>query len=56
KISDRVLTPEGKRIAAERHEFMELFFERLEREIKGAEHAAGAKAPAGTVTMRRDRD
>ncbi|MBW2522101.1 MAG: HD domain-containing protein [Deltaproteobacteria bacterium] len=56
KIRNRVLTPEGKRIAAERHEFMELFFERLEREIKGAEHAAGAKAPAGTVTMRRNRD
>ena len=36
KIKDRMLTPEGKRLAAERHDFMELFFERLEREVKGA--------------------
>jgi uncharacterized protein len=45
KIRDRVLTPEGKRIAAERHEFMEIFFQRLEREIKGAEHGAGGTEP-----------
>jgi len=37
KIKDRMLTPEGKRLAKERHGFMELFFERLEREVKGAE-------------------
>lgn len=37
KIKDRMLTPEGKRLAAERHDFMEVFFERLERETKGAE-------------------
>lgn len=37
KIRDRMLTPEGKRLAAERHEFMEVFFERLERETKGAD-------------------
>ena len=36
KVKDRMLTPEGKRLAAERHDFMELFFERLEREVKGA--------------------
>ena len=37
KIKDRMLTPEGRRLAEERHEFMEVFFERLERETKGAE-------------------
>jgi uncharacterized protein len=37
KIKDRMLTPEGKRLAAERHDFMEVFFDRLERETKGAE-------------------
>jgi uncharacterized protein len=38
KIKDRMLTPEGKRLAEERHDFMEIFFERLEREIKGAQN------------------
>lgn len=33
KVKDRMLTPVGKRLAEERHAFMELFFERLEREI-----------------------
>ena len=37
KIKDRMLTSEGKRLAEERHNFMEVFFERLERETKGAE-------------------
>jgi len=36
KIKDRMLTPEGKRLAKERHAFMEIFFERLEREIRGS--------------------
>jgi uncharacterized protein len=36
KIKDRMLTPEGRRLAEERHDFMEVFFERLERETKGA--------------------
>jgi len=36
KVKDRMLTPEGKRLAEERHDFMEVFFERLEREVKGA--------------------
>jgi uncharacterized protein len=40
KIKDRMLTPEGKRLAEERHHFMEVFFERLERETKGAESMA----------------
>jgi uncharacterized protein len=40
KIKDRMLTPEGKRLAEERHVFMEVFFERLERETKGAENIA----------------
>lgn len=34
-IRDRMLTPRGKELAEERHHFMEIFFERLEREIKG---------------------
>lgn len=37
KVKERMMTPEGKRLAAERHDFMEIFFERLERETKGAE-------------------
>ena len=40
KIKDRMLTPEGRRLANERHDFMEVFFERLERETKGAESVA----------------
>jgi uncharacterized protein len=40
KIKDRMLTPEGRRLAEERHVFMEVFFERLERETKGAESMA----------------
>jgi uncharacterized protein len=37
KVKDRMLTPEGRRLADERHDFMELFFQRLEREIKGSD-------------------
>ncbi len=33
KVKDRMLTPVGRRLAAERHAFMEVFFQRLEREI-----------------------
>jgi len=33
KVKERMLTPVGKRLAQERHAFMEVFFERLEREI-----------------------
>ena len=36
KIKDRMLTPLGKQLAAERHEFMEIFFKRLESEINQA--------------------
>jgi uncharacterized protein len=36
KVKDRLLTPEGQRLAEERHAFMEVFFERLEREVNGA--------------------
>lgn len=43
KIKDRMLTPEGKRLAAERHDFMEVFFERLERETKGSQNMSGDK-------------
>ena len=37
KVKDKMLTREGKRLAEERHDFMKLFFERLEREIKGSD-------------------
>ena len=39
KVKDKMLTQEGKRLAEERHDFMELFFQRLEREIKGSDRA-----------------
>ena len=39
KIKDKMLTREGKRLAEERHDFMVLFFQRLEREIKGSDRA-----------------
>ncbi|MFA5931674.1 MAG: HD domain-containing protein [archaeon] len=35
KIKDKLYTKEGKRIAKERHEFMEEFFERLNKETEG---------------------
>lgn len=35
KIRDRMLTAEGRRIAEERHEFMETFFERFLHECEG---------------------
>ena len=35
KIKDRMLTPEGRRIAEERHAFMEGFFQRLQEEYEG---------------------
>ncbi|MDD3159586.1 MAG: HD domain-containing protein [Candidatus ainarchaeum sp.] len=35
KIKDKLLTTEGKRLAKERHEFMEKFFERLNKEFDG---------------------
>lgn len=35
KIKDRIYTGEGKRIAAERHDFMVGFFDRLNREADG---------------------
>jgi uncharacterized protein len=34
-IRDRMLTKEGRRLAAERHEFMEAFFDRLNKEVDG---------------------
>jgi len=40
KVKDRMLTPEGRRIALERHDFMELFFKRLEKEISGGDTGA----------------
>ncbi len=36
KVKDRMLTPLGKQLAIERHDFMEIFFRRLEREIFGS--------------------
>jgi uncharacterized protein len=35
KVKDRMLTAEGKRIAKERHAFMEQFFNRLHDEVEG---------------------
>jgi uncharacterized protein len=35
KVKDMMLTPEGTRLAKERHEFMEIYFKRLEKEING---------------------
>jgi len=35
KIKDRMLTAEGRRIAEERHAFMERFFERFQQEYEG---------------------
>lgn len=35
KIKDKVITDEGKRIATERHQFMEQFFERINKEVRG---------------------
>jgi uncharacterized protein len=35
KVKDRMLTEEGKRIALERHAFMEHFFNRLHDEVEG---------------------
>ena len=35
KIKDTMLTPEGRRMAEGRHNFMKKFFSRLEREING---------------------
>jgi len=37
RVRDRLLTPAGADIARSRHEFMELFFDRLNREIYGSE-------------------
>ena len=34
-LKDKMLTNEGKRIAEERHKFMEIFFDRLNREVDG---------------------
>lgn len=45
KVRDTMLTPEGRRIAQERHEFMELFFRRLEREINGDDTARNPNQP-----------
>ncbi len=35
RVRDRMLTPVGRRLARERHRFMELFFDQLNREIYG---------------------
>lgn len=34
-LKDKMLTDEGKRIAKERHEFMKIFFDRLNKEVDG---------------------
>jgi uncharacterized protein len=35
KVQDRILTPEGRRLAQARHDFMVSFFERLQQEVAG---------------------
>ncbi len=35
KVKERMLTPVGKQLAEERHDFMEIFFKRLDTEIFG---------------------
>ncbi len=35
KVKDKMLTPKGKRIAEGRHNFMEDFFERVNKEVRG---------------------
>ena len=35
RVKDKMLTPIGRQLALERHEFMELFFKRLDKEIYG---------------------
>ncbi len=35
KVKDRLLTEEGRRIAEERHKFMAVFFDRLNKEVDG---------------------
>lgn len=35
KLKDRMLTKEGKKMAEERHDFMEEFFDRLNKEVEG---------------------
>lgn len=35
KIKDRMFTDEGKKIAQERHDFMTIFFDRLNKEVEG---------------------
>jgi uncharacterized protein len=37
RVRDQLLTPVGRQVARRRHEFMELFFEELNREIYGLE-------------------
>lgn len=41
KVKDRLLTPMGRQLAWERHAFMEIFFERLAKEIKGGQEIKG---------------
>lgn len=37
KVKERIFTDEGRRIAVKRHDFMESFFERLDKEVNGKE-------------------
>jgi uncharacterized protein len=49
KIKDRLLTPGGRKLAQERHRFMEIFFARLEEEInlEPASLAGSSENPRG---------
>jgi len=50
KVKDRLLTPEGRRLAQERHAFMEVFFERLEREVNGGPEQKSGQDPQAENT------
>ena len=50
KVKDRLLTPEGRRLAQERHSFMEVFFERLDREVHGAAEQKSDRNPPAENT------
>ncbi|PLX47860.1 MAG: phosphohydrolase [Desulfobulbaceae bacterium] len=44
RVKERMLTPIGRQLACERHDFMEVFFQRLDKEIFGGQ---GSSHPAG---------
>jgi len=37
RVRDQILTAPGKKLAQQRHQFMEIFFDELNREIYGSD-------------------